>query len=101
MTFSLGTVPNERGGHKWNTALHMAVRENQPACVQLLLEAGANPFLKNLSKLTCLGMAQLAAQSNIRTLLQDYILFLDNEEWHKFEEGERFFNENKAGGKLA
>lgn len=54
------------------TPLMMAAREAQPGMVKLLLEAGANPALKNTEGLTAAQIAERAGQTDIAAAISGF-----------------------------
>ncbi len=48
-----------------SSLLHMAVIENQPEMVRILLEVGADPFLRDLNGMSVLGLAKEEGRVNI------------------------------------
>jgi ankyrin repeat protein len=61
--------PKESGAY---TPLMMAAREAQPGMVRLLLEAGANPALKNTEGLTAAQIAERAGQADIAATISGF-----------------------------
>lgn len=61
--------PRESGAY---TPLMMAAREAQPGMVRLLLEAGANPALKNTEGLTAAQIAERAGQTDIAAAISGF-----------------------------
>lgn len=61
--------PKESGAY---TPLMMAAREAQPGMVRLLLEAGANPALKNTEGLTAAQIAERAGQADIAAAISSF-----------------------------
>ena len=61
--------PKESGAY---TPLMMAAREAQPGMVRLLLEAGANPGLKNTEGLTAAQIAERAGQADIAATISGF-----------------------------
>lgn len=61
--------PRESGAY---TPLMMAAREAQPGMVRLLLEAGANPALKNTEGLTAAQIAERAGQADIAAAISGF-----------------------------
>jgi ankyrin repeat protein len=61
--------PKESGAY---TPLMMAAREAQPGTVRLLLEAGANPALKNTEGLTAAQIAERAGQADIAATISGF-----------------------------
>lgn len=54
------------------TPLMMAAREAQPGMVRLLLEAGANPALKNTEGLTAAQIAERAGQADVAATISGF-----------------------------
>ncbi|WP_292043475.1 ankyrin repeat domain-containing protein [Massilia sp. UBA6681] len=61
--------PKESGAY---TPLMMAAREAQPGMVRLLLEAGANPALKNTEGLTAAQIAERTGQADIAAAISGF-----------------------------
>lgn len=61
--------PKESGAY---TPLMMAAREAQPGMVRLLLEAGANPALKNTEGLTAAQIAERAGQADVAATISGF-----------------------------
>jgi uncharacterized protein len=71
LLLAFGADPHQRGINDY-TALHMAVGENNPLAVQLLLDAGADPDLRTRidDHDTPLEMARAAGLADIAALLE-------------------------------
>jgi uncharacterized protein len=70
LLLSFGANPNQRGINDY-TPLHMAVAENNPLAVQILLDAGADPELRTRIDAceTALEMAQAAGLADVASVL--------------------------------
>jgi len=70
LLLSFGANPNQRGINDY-TPLHMAVAENDPLAVQILLDGGADPELRTRIDdcETPLGMAEASGQTLITAIL--------------------------------
>jgi hypothetical protein len=71
LLLSFGADPNQRGINDY-TPLHMAVAENNPLAVQILLDAGADPELRTRIDQceTPLEMAQAAGFADVASILE-------------------------------
>ncbi len=56
-----------------SSLLHMAVIENQPEMVRILLEVGADPFLRDLNGMSVLGLAKEEGRVNILYSMFEFI----------------------------
>jgi hypothetical protein len=61
-----------RGDHKGNTMLHSAAALGLESTVQLLLEKGADPFVRNNEGQTALEYAAAQTKESLTALLHDY-----------------------------
>ncbi|XP_031848725.2 transient receptor potential cation channel family member painless [Nomia melanderi] len=76
--------PNLEAGQR--TALHMAVKKNDLACAQLLLEKGASPNIPNNKGWTAIHMAAMNGQTDMVQLIFDkstHVLDFDRYKDHK------------------
>ena len=83
---------------KGQTALHIAVLENNPGKVRELLDAGSNPAILDINRISPLALAKQHQNSTIFTMLNEKCLAEENVPAHQYEsepENVHFSNEYK------